>query len=1513
MNIKEFEAMLSKPTEENNNTITGLVEKGNIDLTNRPVVTNEDGSISTVRSMSINMDGKEILIPTVSSDGKILSDEDAITNYKKTGQHLGIFNNPNDASIYAEQLHKDQEDLYNSPAEKLRRTQRQQAAASAYSPTKSSPEPESALLNVFKGIEGDDTFIGNIGRSVYENTSIGYSANLIRGRNEGQEDPNFDPDNLPEKLRASLHTGLDTMDKQYLYDNFSYNEETYRKGSQLLKETKERKQRIEEFAQKNPGAGITSMMAAVTVLEPLNWFDGGWLVGAVNGARKSYMASKVTQRVIAEMLDKDTFTAVNAAYKTAKFAPLNKARQGTEVIFNELARAGKVVSWNAANPKNPMTYMGAVLAGETVSQGAIEFLRAYDQDDDFDIDNYVFGILVGSGVSAGIPFIKATNTYQNVRKYLGKGIDTVKSVRFGYDESTIGRMYSTPMPIYLARKDMNKFVDVVADQHNNEKAVKVAQIIRQEVDNIFEGWKQNKVMEKTELINNFERGKERYNILKGKKKLTPDESLEFKNLKKINEELKGKLKHFDADYKAEEDLLNSGKHPLYSSDYKGEITPDYLAKNIEGLDIKDVETDEALSNFLFKDKVLNFEVRFAKTTPIRMAILKKMRQNVDNAKITSAGLINKGLDAIENSAMLDNALMRKMKKDHYINAVRQKVTNPDSIFSRFYFTASSQVNSDNEVLAGLADLAFSDNLGRVGMSTQSLFGNKDMYFRMLYGDFMKAYRTAIGKFENEYKTVGSKLYNQYINIHNLETNFNKMLNESYDAVESEFVSKYGQKLWDITEEFREAHFKLSKTIEDALKKKGVAGAEGFTAYKNGRHVQWDFAKFRRFAEPSPTTPGKFIPKETFLVEVRAALKSGLSKIGKELSEEQINKIAYQWANGMVNLEWKSVELATINTMKAIEDLVAKTAGTEGGEIVAEAHATMLARAEKFLMKEMNQKTPLDMDMLVGGKKLNEYQDGNFLSTQIGFINRMSAKLGAADLDILDVDSIDEIVEDVRLRSIELANDPSRVSKLDTVEKTEDYINHQVELAKDIVDEYRYGTSIEKNKAKFKGDVKSFYKYLANATETGMLFASPLLSIQDVGFAVAQSGSSNFLKRIVPTVVKTYRSLYSNDFERLDRMSRDVITLGGFGNNKYLTGAVGFLGDEAVADGVPLVGHFEQLLQAVKNLGSRIMVPVEQSAVLVSARMFTYGWHEHAMGLKNNVIDIMLGSNKISSRMMENLGLGKIVDGKLVHTDDYKAMIDIFTNKVDVDENGVMIGFKELSFEERTIYNRVVGNQMMHSMATPDPGVQFEIQKHPIGAILYQFTSYGFNVAQKVAGFMTLNAFQGAQRGDYLDAVKWGQALFWTTALGTLAHGVKNLERDVGKDKNSNSYRRYKDSQIPWWAAGAVSNPLTEKAFGIALSTADMLGMDPMKYGFNKSIESSMNLANTPMGTTVLNAVRLGENAYKATLGDDPQGNAGAKTIKYFLKLNPMKNIPGVKSINNFLTPNTDPKNSGNDN
>lgn len=85
---------------------SGNYGRGNINLDDRPIVVNKDGSISTERSFSFwdEDEQKEILVPTV-INGKIVSENKAIDHYYETGEYLGKFDTWQEADEYAEKTH----------------------------------------------------------------------------------------------------------------------------------------------------------------------------------------------------------------------------------------------------------------------------------------------------------------------------------------------------------------------------------------------------------------------------------------------------------------------------------------------------------------------------------------------------------------------------------------------------------------------------------------------------------------------------------------------------------------------------------------------------------------------------------------------------------------------------------------------------------------------------------------------------------------------------------------------------------------------------------------------------------------------------------------------------------------------------------------------------------------------------------------------------------------------------------------------------------------------------------------------------------------------------------------------------------------------------------------------------------------------------------------------------------------------------------------------------------------
>lgn len=99
----------------------GLIQAGNLPILNRPTVQNADGTHSSEYSTSFqDENGREVLVPTI-VNGKFLTPDgtkppegspaektmfqNAWQHYQQTKENLGQFDNPDDADVYAGQLH----------------------------------------------------------------------------------------------------------------------------------------------------------------------------------------------------------------------------------------------------------------------------------------------------------------------------------------------------------------------------------------------------------------------------------------------------------------------------------------------------------------------------------------------------------------------------------------------------------------------------------------------------------------------------------------------------------------------------------------------------------------------------------------------------------------------------------------------------------------------------------------------------------------------------------------------------------------------------------------------------------------------------------------------------------------------------------------------------------------------------------------------------------------------------------------------------------------------------------------------------------------------------------------------------------------------------------------------------------------------------------------------------------------------------------------------------------------
>lgn len=114
-------ATTSQRQKERYNQEIGQYGVGNIDLYNRPQYRNADGSISTVDSTSFNIQGKEVLLPSVwMKDGKAYRSSDGdeiLQHFYDTGEFLGVFDTVDAANSYAEKLHDAQDYYYTTQRE----------------------------------------------------------------------------------------------------------------------------------------------------------------------------------------------------------------------------------------------------------------------------------------------------------------------------------------------------------------------------------------------------------------------------------------------------------------------------------------------------------------------------------------------------------------------------------------------------------------------------------------------------------------------------------------------------------------------------------------------------------------------------------------------------------------------------------------------------------------------------------------------------------------------------------------------------------------------------------------------------------------------------------------------------------------------------------------------------------------------------------------------------------------------------------------------------------------------------------------------------------------------------------------------------------------------------------------------------------------------------------------------------------------------------------------------------
>jgi hypothetical protein len=189
----------------------GTLQPGNIDLTQRPLVPNADGSASTVRSMSANVDGKEVLMPTIADDGSQLSNEQAIQRYLDTGKHLGIYDTPENATAAAKAISQRQDQyIFDQLDQRVDAAMKDKGVE--YVPPIGSADPQDQVTWVKTMVDFLAGFNHALGKGVSAQADFAHTiTGPIRDNLEGYLNKELGTDLADQRKRALASMGLDFL------------------------------------------------------------------------------------------------------------------------------------------------------------------------------------------------------------------------------------------------------------------------------------------------------------------------------------------------------------------------------------------------------------------------------------------------------------------------------------------------------------------------------------------------------------------------------------------------------------------------------------------------------------------------------------------------------------------------------------------------------------------------------------------------------------------------------------------------------------------------------------------------------------------------------------------------------------------------------------------------------------------------------------------------------------------------------------------------------------------------------------------------------------------------------------------------------------------------------------------------------------------------------------------------------------------------------------------------------
>jgi len=826
-----------------------------------------------------------------------------------------------------------------------------------------------------------------------------------------------------------------------------------------------------------------------------------------------------------------------------------------------------------------------------------------------------------------------------------------------------------------------------------------------------------------------------------------------------------------------------------------------------------------------------------------------------------------------------------------VSNVLEGLADTNSVTSKYIFNKGNLVSSDNPLIAGFYNLIGSDGAGRQGMSQMRAGQTQQKYAKIFGGQLMTNYRTR-----------GDELYTHLINkdqgMDKLKTRAENFLDyESYEKTVNpiledrlrlgkvDFANKYGEDLEiiRIAEDFASDWNKLNQDINTLLKRKGVEGVD-FESSEDFIHASWDFNKARAMD----------------LEDLEDGLFNGMVKklddSGIEFEESLIRTQAKKFAFGIRNADITKNLEAQKGYIEFLEKLVKRTDTTEGKATLNTEIRRLQTQKAANEAGDLGNKSMIDLNVNIPNtnETLSSLMESNFLVTQKKYNQRMSARIAAAEHGIKDINQLDEWVNDavdseVKKLAASGTRDPDRAVK------------HIRESMEQDLKSFKHGNMAGRSDL-LEQDAHDVVRLANKYNFARLMQRVSIASIAELGGTINEVGLFNASKAYINEFKNVLRGLKkSNPKGYQQELTEALSSITGIGLEDWAFTSRGVSGGERIfKEGA--AGGFEKFVDGVGAVTQGTLGGMETFHRRLTMNAIANKLGKHFVGKSDdNFMPLIFGGNKLSTRSMENIGLGSYdpVSKKLVTNAKYEAVKSNYIKHAKLDKEGNLMNLNLKDWNKDAVedYADAIVMQASHIMVDPDSVTSALWQNTTVGKIGSQYQSFSRNAKTKVFGYHMNNAAIGLERGDYQEVAKLANVMYVSALTGLIAISLNSELGNTGKGEGlgADTAALFDDGVLQAMAVGLSRSSMIG---GIDVLTdtvgSSMFGYDPIFTGasFTNRSKNFGNLAATPLGQLVSGGISATTDL---TSGDFT--GAGKKA----LKLSPFQRQLGVGQLINFFS------------